>query len=174
MISDYGETRARNVLRNGDHIRHAIPRRSLPHKIQVKLVLQYPLLKLPHTEQRVLHGFAKQTPAQEVVIQRNAHIVNEVRALSPMEESQLIPPACEENSHRILRPAPAPMYRWETNVAVQNLHALQNHIPPLLRPEGIALALYEFFKQTDRPGVDADDEKLVALIGTRVIRALDS
>jgi predicted nucleic acid-binding protein len=57
------------VLRDGDDFRYAIPRGSLPGKIQVEFVLQNPLREVPHTEQRILHGFAEKTPTQEVVIQ---------------------------------------------------------------------------------------------------------
>ena len=105
-MSDYGERRAHNVLRNGDDVRRAISRLSIACKVQVQLVLQYPLREVPHTERRVLHGFAKKTPAQEVVIQRNAHIVNEVRALSPLEEIQVMPPAGEEKLPLHLRGSP--------------------------------------------------------------------
>jgi hypothetical protein len=94
--SNYEERRAHNVLRDGDDFGYAIPRCSLPGKVQVKLVLQYPLGEVPHTEQRILHGFAEKTPAQEVVVERDAHVVDEVRALSTMEEIQVIPPAGEE------------------------------------------------------------------------------
>ena len=59
MMSDYGERRAHNVLRNEDHLRHAIPQRSLPRKVQVKLVLQYPLREVPHAEQRYFMALPK-------------------------------------------------------------------------------------------------------------------
>src|ERR1700734_4067974 len=94
--SDYGKRRSRKVLWDGDELRHALPRGSLPGKVQVESVLQYPLREMPHTEQRVLHGLAEETPAQEVVIQRVAHVVNEVRALGTMEEIQVMSPAGEE------------------------------------------------------------------------------
>jgi hypothetical protein len=84
------------VLGDRDDVRKAIARGSLPGEVQVKLVLQYPLREVPHTEQRVLHGFAEKAPAQEVVVERDAHVVDEVRALSAMEEIQVIPLAGEE------------------------------------------------------------------------------
>src|SRR5262249_14796097 len=52
-------------------------------------------------------------------------------------------------------------------VAIQNLHALQNDIGPLLRTERIAFTLHELRKQRGRAGLDSDEQALVALFRVR-------
>src|SRR6516162_3018795 len=60
-----------------------------------------------------------------------------------------------------------PGAQWEPVVAIQNLHALQNDLRPLLGTERIALTFHELRKESGRAGFDSDEQALVTLFRVR-------
>ena len=92
----HGQDWPASMLGDRHQIRDVISRRLLSREIQIELVLEYPFRKVPQTQEGVFHSPAEQAAAQEVVVQRDAQVVDQMRASCAVEEIHVVPPAGKE------------------------------------------------------------------------------